>query len=77
MNRYVVFRKAKQERQPLGKSLAGYYLLCVLIFVASWLLTAWSSHFVPVAYGKPVVDTVLFLLCFAVQKFVVFRRKQC
>ena len=77
VNRYVVFRKAKQERQPLGKSLAGYYLLCVLIFVASWLLTAWTSYFVPVAYGKPVVDTVLFLLCFDVQKFVVFRRKQC
>ncbi|MBO5201994.1 MAG: glycosyltransferase [Lentisphaeria bacterium] len=77
VNRYVVFRKSKLERQPLGKSLAGYYLLCAVIFVASWLLTAWVSRFMPVAYGKPLVDVVLFLLCFIAQKFVIFRRKQC
>ncbi len=77
VNRYMVFRTSKQERQPLGRSLAGYYFLCVLIFVASWLLTAWISRWIPVAYGKPVVDGVLFLLCFAAQKYCVFRRKSC
>lgn len=77
VNRYMVFRKSKRERQPLGKSIAGYYGLCVLIFIASWLLTAWISNYIPVAYGKPVVDTVLFLLCFATQKFIIFRSRKC
>lgn len=77
VNRYVVFRCNRQERQSFGKSLAGYYSLCVLIFVASWLLTAWISRLMPVAYGKPVVDGVLFVLCFLAQKCLIFRRKVC
>lgn len=77
VNRYIVFRCSRQERQSFGKSVAGYYSLCVLIFVASWLLTAWSARFVPVVYGKPVVDCILFLLCFVVQKYCIFRRQAC
>lgn len=77
VNRYIVFRCSRQERQSFGKSVAGYYSLCVLIFVASWLLTAWIARFVPVAYGKPIVDCILFLLCFVVQKYCIFRRQAC
>ena len=77
VNRYIVFRVSKQERQSLGRSLAGYYLLCVIVFIGSWLLTAWVAKFIAAAYGKLIVDTFLFVLCFLAQKYCIFRRKTC
>ena len=77
VNRYIVFRVSKQERQSLGRSLAGYYLLCVIVFIGSWLLTAWVTKFIAAAYGKLIVDTFLFVLCFLAQKYCIFRRKTC
>lgn len=77
MNRYIVFRATKQTRQPLLKSLVSYYALCAAIFVASWLFTAWVAKFIPVGYSKLIVDTLLFLLCYFVQKLWIFRRKVC
>lgn len=77
VNRYIVFRVSKQERQSLGRSLAGYYLLCVIVFIGSWLLTAWVTKFIAAAHGKLIVDTFLFVLCFLAQKYCIFRRKTC
>lgn len=77
LNRHIVFRTTKQTRQPLLKSMIGYYSLVVVVFLASWLLTSWISKFILVAYGKLIVDALLFLLCFTVQKFCIFRRRSC
>lgn len=77
VNRHIVFRVSKQERQSLGRSIAGYYLLCVIVFIGSWLLTAWVTKFIAAAYGKLIVDTFLFVLCFLAQKYCIFRRKTC
>ncbi len=78
INRYIVFSKPGQERQPLGSSLRSYYALCVVILAASWLATAGLSHVIPEQWlhlGKAGVDTALFLLCFFVQKYLIFRSK--
>lgn len=79
LNRYFVFPKNDKERQPLGKSLAGYYLLCCVIFVASWLLTSLLTKLLPdnwISTGKLGVDLMLFLLCYFTQKYLIFRRRE-
>ena len=77
VNRYLVFRTNRAERRPLGESLIQYYSLCVLIFFASWLLTALVSRVIPAEYGKLLVDAMLFLFCYAIQKYLIFRRTPC
>ncbi len=78
INRYVVFSKPEQERQPLWSSLRSYYSLCIVILIASWLSTAGLSHIIPeqwLDFGKAGADAVLFLVCYFVQKYLIFRSK--
>ncbi len=79
VNRYIVFSKPKGERQPLAESLFSYYALCIVVLVASWQFTAALSRLVPdqwLSLGKLGVDTLLFLICYFVQKCLIFRSKE-
>ncbi len=69
INKKVVF---KSKRGP--STLAMYYCLCVLQMAASAALVSLlnTTGFVP-QIGKIIVDTVLFIISFRIQKLVIFK----
>ena len=69
INKKVVF---KSKRGP--STLAMYYCLCVLQMAASAALVSLlnATGFVP-QVGKIIVDTVLFIISFRIQKLVIFK----
>ncbi len=69
INKKVVF---KSKRGP--STLAMYYCLCVLQMAASAALVSLlnTTGFAP-QIGKIIVDTVLFIISFRVQKLIIFK----
>ena len=75
-NRRFVFADARADRAFDGRAFASYLLLAAAILGASWAFTALGHRLlpaVPVAALKAVVDFLLFLSSYAVQRTVVFR----
>lgn len=72
VNKNVVFR-AKGK-----KTILKYYGLCVCQLVCSASLVSLVSEMgvAPVQFGKIMVDTILFLLSFQVQKKWIFRKER-
>ena len=72
INKKVVF---KSDRGPI--TLVMYYCLCAVQMVASAALVNLvnMAHFIPVQVSKIIVDTLLFLISFRIQKGIIFRSK--
>ena len=73
LNRKAVFR----HKGAVGGSLSRYYLLCVLQAAASYggvYLLTWLFHGQHSVAWKVLVDGLLFLLSFQIQREWVFRR---
>lgn len=78
LNRYWVFPAEKKGRGGTGKSVLGYFLLCIFIFALSGTATSLLALTVPLTalpYWKAGIDVLLFLLSFLVQKTAVFRTR--
>jgi putative flippase GtrA len=78
VNRYWVFATDTARRSSLRKSLSQYVTLCIAIFSASYGLTYFLGQFVEkntLPYWKLLIDLMLFLLSFMIQKISVFRKK--
>lgn len=73
LNHVVVFRSGARVHLALGRYLA----LAVVLLVASWLLTTGLSHLMGhhVVWAKLVVDSVLFLGSYVVQRRWVFAER--
>lgn len=71
INKKVVF---KSNRGPV--TLIMYYCLCVVQMVASAALVNLlnMAHFIPVQISKIIVDTLLFLISFRIQKSIIFKQ---
>lgn len=70
----------KVFRSKSKSSLARYYLLCILQFAASAGLVSLASHFLPAGNMgktliKAIVDILLFLISYQIQREWVFKRK--
>lgn len=72
INKKVVF---KSERGPI--TLLMYYCLCIVQMAASAALVSLvnAAGFIPVQAAKIVVDTLLFLISFRIQKTFIFKRE--
>lgn len=72
INKKVVF---KSERGPI--TLVMYYCLCIVQMAASAALVSLVSAtgFIPVQAAKIVVDTLLFLVSYRVQKSLIFKER--
>lgn len=70
LNKKVVF---KSDRGPV--TLVMYYCLCVVQMIASAALVNLlnMAHFIPVQISKIIVDTLLFLISFRIQKSIIFK----
>ena len=77
-NLLVVFSgKIGQRSSRIPTSIAGYCLLCVTILLLSCCFTEMLSRLLPgcsTVWIKALVDFVLFLAGFVIQKFLIFRR---
>lgn len=73
-NRKLVFR----SREPVGRSAARYYALCVAQAAASYGGVYLLSEILPVPAvpAKLVTDTLLFFLSFQIQREWVFSKKK-
>lgn len=73
LNKKVVF---KSERGPV--TLVMYYCLCALQMAASAGLVSLvnMAGFIPVQLAKIVVDTLLFLVSFRIQKMLIFKNPE-
>ena len=71
INKKVVF---KSNRGPV--TLIMYYCLCVVQMIASAALVNLlnMAHFIPVQVSKIIVDTLLFLISFRIQKSIIFKQ---
>ena len=71
INKKVVF---KSNRGPV--TLVMYYCLCIVQMVASAALVNLlnMAHFIPVQVSKIIVDTLLFLVSFRIQKSIIFKQ---
>ncbi len=75
MNRKAVFK----DDGNVGKSLVRYYILCVIQMLVSyylvWMVTdVLSLGGVLTVVSKAVIDTILFLISFQIQRRWVFRK---
>jgi len=78
LNRYWVFATDKTHRTGGVKSALQYAALCCLILLLSYKMVWLVSFFVPfrtLPLWKLLIDTLLFILSFLVQKHWVFRKK--
>ena len=73
INKKVVF---KSTRGPI--TLIMYYCLCVAQMIASAALVNLVNlaHFIPVQAAKIIVDTLLFMISFRIQKSIIFKQDQ-
>ena len=73
LNKKVVF---KSKRGPV--TLIMYYCLCVAQMTASAALVNLvnMAHFIPVQAAKIVVDTLLFMISYRIQKGFIFKQDQ-
>lgn len=74
-NRKIVFN----SKEGVGSTMARYYILCVLQMSASYGLvyavnTAFTLGNAMTVLAKGIIDTLLFLLSFQIQKRWVFRK---
>ncbi|MBP5788363.1 MAG: bifunctional glycosyltransferase family 2/GtrA family protein [Kiritimatiellae bacterium] len=77
-NRYFVFRGVHKDRRFDGGAFLRYVFLAIGIMAASYALTRlfWGLlPGVPVPWTKAVVDLVLFLASFSVQRMAIFRQR--
>ena len=75
MNGNLVFKKVKPgAKRKTKESLVRYYLLCILQANLSWILVAWvvSGLSGSETFVKVVVDTLLFLISYQIQRRWVF-----
>lgn len=75
-NRKAVF----DSKDGMKSTIVRYYILCVVQMFVSYALVYAVSHFLVLGNGltvvsKAVIDTVLFLISFQVQRAWVFRNK--
>lgn len=78
VNRHLVFRDGKAGAAPLGRSFIQYLLLAAVIYGCSYLCTWLATRLFPgsaVTLLKAIVDFLLFLASFTVQRAVVFRHR--
>lgn len=77
-NLLVVFSsKVGQRSSRIPTSIAGYAALCVTMLLLSCFFTEAASRLMPgrnTVWIKALVDFILFLAGFAVQKFLIFRK---
>jgi glycosyltransferase involved in cell wall biosynthesis len=71
-NRKTVFR----NEGNLKEQLVEYYMLVVVIMLLSWWFVAFLNDILPVdiVWVKLVIDSLLFILSFSVQKHLIFRK---
>ncbi len=77
VNRNLVFREGKNGVAPLGRSFARYLLLAAFIYVCSYFFTKLAAHLfsgTSVTLLKAIVDLLLFLASFTIQRIAVFAR---
>ncbi len=72
MNKNVVFLKDGD----MIRSAVGYYTLCVLQMLASAGLVIVVHRILPIpeTYVKIIVDSMLFVISYQIQKRIVFKR---
>ena len=74
MFNYTINKKVVFKSKRGASTLAMYYCLCVLQMAASAALVSLlnTTGFVP-QIGKIIVDTILFIISFRIQKLVIFK----
>lgn len=59
--------------------LGGYYILCAIILICSYYAVRWLIPKLPdveIVYIKAVVDLILFVISFIVQRLVIFSKRE-
>ncbi|MBQ9789824.1 MAG: bifunctional glycosyltransferase family 2/GtrA family protein [Lentisphaeria bacterium] len=79
LNRRLVFKSHGKGHIALGKEVVKYYLLAVVVFAVSWIFTDIMDDIVHEKFltvVKAIIDTVIFVIIYYIQKLFIFKKRK-